>query len=177
MADEEEFKEILENNLNDAEAEPAVEDEVAAEEDVAAAADAPAEEAVAPAAPAAAAAAAEAKAKKERSEKQKDMQAKRNEKLGELRQMYAERFANIPEKERPKAKAYDAVALIAAKDPAAKLEEIFQRDRKAYNDKKAGIKPPPKTRKVKVVEALLRLLRLRRRMRFLEPMQRRRQKV
>ena len=91
-----------------------------------------------------------AKLKAVLSDTQKEMQRKRKEKLAELQKIYDERFSNIPKDERPKAKAYYAVSLIAAKDPDAKLEEILKKEREAYDDKKAGIKRPRVTRKNKV---------------------------
>lgn len=93
-----------------------------------------------------------AKPKAVLSETQKEMQRKRKEKLVELQKIYDERFSNIPKDERPKAKAYYAVSLIAAKDPVAKLEEILKKEKEAYDDKKAGIKRPKATRKNKVYE-------------------------
>ena len=101
------------------------------------------------AAPAPPAPAAKDGQKGKRSEAQQQMQKRRNEKLEELKGIYAREFANLPEKERPKAKAYYAVAILAAKDQEAKLREILAKERKDYEDKKAGIKKPQQPRKTR----------------------------
>ena len=88
-----------------------------------------------------------------RSAKQQVIDKARAEKLAELRETYEREFANITSG-RPKPKAYNAAALLSAKDPAAKLKDILARDRAIYTAKmkRKGVaaeeaKPAAPTRK------------------------------
>ena len=69
-----------------------------------------------------------------RSAKQQAIDKARAEKLAELRETYEREFANITSG-RPKPKAYNAAALLSAKDPAAKLKNILARDRAIHTAK------------------------------------------
>jgi len=69
-----------------------------------------------------------------RSAKQQVIDKARAEKLAELQKTYEREFANITSG-RPKPKAYNAAALLSAKDPAAKLKNILARDRAVYTAK------------------------------------------
>jgi hypothetical protein len=93
------------------------------------------------------------KSGKSLSSKQATQIKERGDKLAELKTIYAERFADIPEKNRPKAKSYNAAALLSAAagkkagvTEAQQLEQIIAKDRAAYNARKAGttVKKPRK---------------------------------
>lgn len=93
--------------------------------------------AVAAAAPAAAA------ANKKKSIASAAIQNARTRKLKELQGIWADKFKNIPEKFRPKAKSYDAFALAGKPENVQKpkLNAMLARDRKEAEDKMKGIFP------------------------------------
>ena len=97
------------------------------------------EAAAAAAAPAAAAAA----ANKKKSIASAAIQNARTRKLKELQGIWADKFKNIPEKFRPKAKSYDAFALAGKPENVQKpkLNAMLARDRKEAEDKMKGIFP------------------------------------
>jgi len=97
------------------------------------------EEAAPPAAPAAAAAA----ANKKKSVASSALQNARTRKFKELQGIWTDKFKNIPEKFRPKAKSYDAFALAGKPENVQKqkLNAMLARDRKEAEDKIKGIFP------------------------------------
>jgi len=113
-----------------------VRNELPAEEAPAALPPAP-EEAAPPAAPAAAA------ANKKKSIASAALQNARTRKFKELQGIWTDKFKNIPEKFRPKAKSYDAFALAGKPENVQKqkLNAMLARDRKEAEDKMKGIFP------------------------------------
>lgn len=109
--------------------------------------EAPAPEAALPPAPEEAAPPAAAVNKK----KSAMLQNARTRKFKELQGIWTDKFQNIPEKFRPKAKSYDAFALAGKPDNVqkTKLNAMLARDRKEAEDKMKGIFPVRGPRKPK----------------------------
>ena len=76
--------------------------------------------------------------------KQSAVQNVRTRKLKELKNIWEDKFKNIPEKFRPKAKSYDAFALASITNAAVakeRMNKMLARDRKEAEDKMQGIFP------------------------------------